>query len=31
MSFYLLDKMLQCVGIIFLVELSKYLESLSMI
>src|SRR6218665_3226362 len=28
-SFYLLNKMLQCVGIVFLVEFSKYLESFS--
>jgi len=29
--FYLLNKMLRCVGIILLVELSKYLELFSMI
>jgi len=31
MSFYVLNKMLRHVGIIFLVELSKYLESFIMI
>ena len=30
-SFYLLNKLLRCVGIILLVEFSKYLESFSMI
>jgi len=30
-SFYLLNKMLQRVGIILLVEFSKYLESFSMV
>ena len=30
-SFYLLNKMLRCVAIILLVELSKYLESFGMI
>jgi len=30
-SFYLLNKMLWCVGIVLLVELPKYLESFSMI
>jgi len=31
LSFYILNKMLQCVGIILMVEFSKYLESFSMI
>jgi len=30
-SFYLLNQMLWCVGIIFLNEFSKYLQSFSMI
>jgi len=30
-SFYLLNKTLRCVGIVLLVELSKYLESFSVI
>jgi len=30
-SFQLLDTLLRCVGIVFLVQFSKYLQSLSMI